>query len=204
MFGLCTFEIVFWSFRHALWRKLIIFAPFRASWGCMEQRFLKDSLKILHFGPKNPAMSNLRKSLIKNFLRIRFRGFEMWLSRLCVQKRLMTSALYGGWRQHGNVAGWRQHDVITYRWWCGRYGGGTHGSDMAGGHAGGWLIGWLYRGGDVGCWRHQAVSGMWRTAYGGWQFRREGLRHSPTPNTWWEYNGETAELPDVKGRAHRG
>ena len=45
---------------------------------------------------------------------------------------------------------------------------------------------------------------MWRTVFRGWRFRREGLHHSPAPDTWLEYGGKTAELPDVKGRAVRG
>ena len=54
-------------------------------------------------------------------------------------------------------------------------------------------------GGDVT--QQEAVSGMWRTAYGGWRFRREGLRHSPAPDAWQEYDDKTAELPDAKARA---
>ena len=46
--------IVFCSFWYALWRKRNIFAPF----GFPGAEWWDDSLKILHFGPKNPAMSD--------------------------------------------------------------------------------------------------------------------------------------------------
>ena len=73
---------------------------------------------------------------------------------------------------------------------------------QAGDSSGDWTrgdVGGDCAGGDVT--RQEAVSGMWRTAFRGWRFRREGLRESPALDTWRGYGGKTAELPDIKCRA---
>ena len=49
--------------------------------------------------------------------------------------------------------------------------------------------------------RETAVSGIGRTALALGQFLGEGLRHTPEPDAWREYDGKTAELPDAKAWA---